>query len=86
MKLGNRILETSIQTISDENFHLYYSLVMTDDLPFQRTHFWITPSKIPRLYQHIATSDDNDDLQLQNRSNLQNNELLKIAILIATNA
>jgi hypothetical protein len=33
-----------------------------------------------------GASDDSDDLPLQNRSNLQNNELLKIAILIAKNA
>jgi hypothetical protein len=85
MKLGNGILKTSIQNLSDENFHFYNSLVLTHDLAFQRTHFWITPSNIPRLYHHDAASDDNDDLPLQNRSNLQNNELLKIAILIATN-
>jgi hypothetical protein len=60
--------------------------VLTDDLAFQRTHFWITPPNIPRLCQHDTTSDDNDDLPLQNRSNLQKNELLKIAILTATNA
>jgi hypothetical protein len=86
MKLGNGILKTSIQNLSDENFHFYNSLVLTDDLAYQQTHFPITPPNIPRLYQHDFTSDDNDDLPLQNRSNLQNNELLKIAILIATNA
>jgi hypothetical protein len=85
MKLGNGILKTSIQNLSDENFHFYNSLVLTDDLAFQRTHFRITPPKIPCLYNHNAASDDNDDLPLQHRSNLQNNELLKIAILIATN-
>jgi hypothetical protein len=86
MKLGNGILKTLIQNLLDENFHLYNSLVLTDDLAFQRTHFWITPPNIPRLYNHDATSDDNDDLPLQHRSNLQNNELLKISILIATNS
>jgi hypothetical protein len=70
----------------DENFQFYNSLVLTDDLAFQRTHFWITPPNTPRLYQHDAASDDNDDLPLQNQSNLQNNQLLKIAILIATNS
>jgi hypothetical protein len=84
MKLGSGILKTIIQNLSDENFHLYNSLVLTDDLAFQRTHFWITPLNIPRIYNHDAASDDNDDLPLQHRSNLQNNELLKIAILIAT--
>jgi hypothetical protein len=84
MKLGNRILETSIQNMSDENFHFYNSLVLPDDLAFQRTYFWITPPNIPWLYHHDAASDDNDDLPLQNCSSLQNNELLKIAILIAT--
>jgi hypothetical protein len=84
MKLGNGILKTSIQNLSDENFHFYNSLVLTDDLAFQRTHFRITPPNIPPLYNHDAASDDNDDLPLQHRSNLQNSELLKIAILTAT--
>jgi hypothetical protein len=38
------------------------------------------------LYQHYAASDEQGDLSLQNRSNIQNNELLKITILIAMNA
>jgi hypothetical protein len=59
--------------------------VLTDDLAFEQTHFRITPPNIPHLYHHDAASDDNDDLPLQNRSNLQNKELLKIAILITTN-
>jgi hypothetical protein len=86
MKLGNGILKTSIQNVSYENFHFYNSLVLTDDLAFQRTHFRITPPNIPRLYQHDAASDDHDDLPLQNQSSLQNSELLKIAILTSTNA
>jgi hypothetical protein len=86
MKLGNGILKTSIKNLSGENFHFYNSLVLTEDLAFQQTHFRITPSNIPRLYHNDVASDENDDLPLQNRSNLQNNELLKIAILIATNA
>jgi hypothetical protein len=86
MKLGNRILKKSIQNLSDGNFHFYNSIVLPDDLAFQGTYFRITPANIPRLYRHDAASDDNDDLPLQNRSNLQNNELLKIAILIATNS
>jgi hypothetical protein len=85
MKLGSGILKTSIQHLSDENFHFYNYLVLTDDLAFQWTHFRITPPNIPRIYNHDTASDDNDDLPLQHRSNLQNNELLKIAILIATN-
>jgi hypothetical protein len=84
MKLGNGILKTSIQNFSDENFHFYKSLVLTDDLTFQRTHFRIKPPNIPRIYKHDGASDNNDDLPSQHRSKLQNNELLKIAILIAT--
>jgi hypothetical protein len=84
MKLGNGILKTSIQDLSDENFHFYNWLVLRDDLDFQRTHFRITPPNIPRLYQHDAASNDNDDLPLQNRSSLQNNELINIAVIIAT--
>jgi hypothetical protein len=86
MKLGNGILKTSIQNLSDENLYFCYSLVIADDLAFQHTHFRITPPNIPLIYQHDAASDENDDLPLQDRLNLQNNELLKIAILIATNA
>jgi hypothetical protein len=86
MKLGNGILKTSIQELSDESFHFYNSLVLKDDLAFQRTHFRITPPNIPRLYQHDTISASTDDMPLQNRSRSQNTELLKIAIMIATHA
>jgi hypothetical protein len=86
MKLGNGILKTFVQELSDENFHFYNSLVLTDDLALQRTHFRITLPNIPRIYQHDTISDSTDDLPLQNQSTSQNNELLKIAIMIATNA
>jgi hypothetical protein len=85
MKLGRRILKSSVQHLSDENFHFYNSLVLTDDLAFQQTHVRITPSNIPRIYNNDTATDDNEDLPLQHRSNLQNHELMKIAILIATN-
>jgi hypothetical protein len=85
MKLGNGILKNSIQELSDENFQFYNSLVLTDDLAFQRTHFRITPPNITRIYQHDTISDSTDDMPLQNRSTSQNTELLKIAIMIATN-
>jgi hypothetical protein len=62
MKLGNAILKTSVQELSDENFHFYNSLVLTDDLTFQRTHLRITPPNIPRIYQHDTISDSTDDL------------------------
>jgi hypothetical protein len=86
MKLSSGILKTLIQNLTDKNFHFHNSLVLTDDLAFQGTHFRNTPPNIPRLYQHDAASDKQYDLPIQNRSNLQNNEILKIAILIATNA
>jgi hypothetical protein len=85
MKLGSVILKSTVQHLSDDNFHLYNSLVLTDDLAFQQTHFRITPPNIPRIYNHDTATDDNDDLPLQHRSNLQKHELLKIEILIATN-
>jgi hypothetical protein len=85
MKLGSGILKSTVHHLSDENFHFYNSLVLTDDLAFQRTHFRITSPNIPRIYNHDASTDDNDDLPLQHRSKLQNHELMKIAILIATN-
>jgi hypothetical protein len=84
MKLGSDILKTSIQHLKDENFLFYNSLVLTDDLAFQRTPFRTTPTNIPHLYHHDAASDEPDDLPLKNRSTIQNNELLKIAVRIAT--
>jgi hypothetical protein len=86
MKLDSGILKHSIQNSKDENFHFYNSLVLTDDLAFQRTHFRTISNNIPSLYQHDMASDDDKDLPLQNKSTIQNNELLKIAILMATNA
>jgi hypothetical protein len=85
MKLGIGILKSTVQQLSDENFHFYNSLVLTDDLTFQRKHFRITPPNIPRIYNHDASTDDKDDLPLQHRSQLHNHELMKIAILMATN-
>jgi hypothetical protein len=85
MKLGSGILKSTVQQLSDEKFHFYNSLVLTDDLAFQRTHFRITPPSIPRIYNHDASTDERDDLPLQQRSQLQNHELMKISILIATN-
>jgi hypothetical protein len=86
MKPGLGILKHSIQNSKDEDFHFYNSLVLNDDMAFQRTQFRKTPPNIPRIYQHDTASDAHEDLPLQNRSNDQNNELLKIAVLIATNA
>jgi hypothetical protein len=85
MKLGSGILKHSIQNLKDENFQFYNSLILTDDLAFQQTRFRTIPTNIPRLYQHEAVSDEKDDLPLKNRSTIQNIELIKIAILIATN-
>jgi hypothetical protein len=62
------------------------SVVLTDDLEFQCTHFRTTPTNIPRIYQHGMASDDSKDLPLQNRSTIQHNELLKITILTAMNS
>jgi hypothetical protein len=60
MKLSSGILQHSIQNSKDENFHFYNSLVLTDDLAFQQTHFRTTPTNIPRLFQHAMASDDNE--------------------------
>jgi hypothetical protein len=67
MNLGSGILKSSVTYVSDENFHFYNSLVLTDDLAFQRTHFRITPPSIPHIYNHDTATDDNDDLPLQHR-------------------
>jgi hypothetical protein len=52
MKLGNGILKSTVQQLSDENFHFYNSLVLTYDLAFQRTHFRITPPPT----SHVSTT------------------------------
>jgi hypothetical protein len=72
MKLGSGILKSTVQHLSDEKFNFYNSLVLTDDLAFQRAHFRITPPNIPRIYNHDASTDDRDDFPLQHRSKLQN--------------
>jgi hypothetical protein len=70
MKLGSGILKSTVQQLSDENFHFYNSLVLTDNLAFQRTYFRITHPNIPRIYNHDASTDDNNDFPLQHRSQL----------------
>jgi hypothetical protein len=55
-------------------------------IAFQCTHFRKIPPIIQRIYQQDPALDDHDDFPLQNRSNDQNNALLKIAILLASNA
>jgi hypothetical protein len=71
-KLGSGILKSTVQQLSDKNFHFYNYLVLTDDLTIQRTHFRITPPNIPHIYNHDASTDDNDNLPLQHRSKLNN--------------
>jgi hypothetical protein len=51
MKLGSGILKSTFQQLSDKNFNFYNSLVLTYDLAFQRTHFWITPPT-----PHVSTT------------------------------
>jgi hypothetical protein len=72
MKMGSGILKSSVQHLSDEKFHFYNYLVLTDDFTFQQTHFRITPPNIPCIYNHGTATDDNEDLPLQHRSNLHN--------------
>jgi hypothetical protein len=48
MKHGLGILKHSIQ---NSKIHFYNSLLLTDDLAFQPTHFRKTATNIPRLYQ-----------------------------------
>jgi hypothetical protein len=67
MKLGSEILKSTVQQLSDDNFHFYKSLVLTGDLAFQRTHFRISLPNIPRIYNHDASTDDNGDLPLQHQ-------------------
>jgi hypothetical protein len=51
MKLGSRILKSTVQQLLDKNFHFYNSLVLTDDLAFQRTHFGSHPPT-----SHVSTT------------------------------
>jgi hypothetical protein len=51
MKLVSGILKSTVQQLSDENFHFYKSLVLTDDLAFQQTHFGSHPPTSHALYR-----------------------------------
>ena len=86
MKLGKGILKHTIDNCQKEKFHFYNSLVLTDDLAFQRIYFKGTPVNVPRIYWNDNAPENIDDLPLQTRSLDQNQTLLKIAILIASNA
>jgi hypothetical protein len=82
MKLCSSILKHSIQNSNDGHFHFYNSLVLTDAIAFQHTYFRNTPTN----YHHDKALKEHDDLPLQNRTNDRNNALLKIVILVASNA
>jgi hypothetical protein len=79
LKQGSGILKHPIQNSKDEDLYFYNSLVLTGDLAFPQTHCKKTPPYIPHMYQRNTTWDGYEDLPLQNRSNDQNNKLLKIA-------
>jgi hypothetical protein len=73
------MLNDALHQGDDGQFHFYNSLVLTNDT-------WEKyPKKNPRLYTPDAATND-DELPLQTRSNDQNNVMLKIDILIMSNA
>jgi hypothetical protein len=85
MTLRPCILKHALDHTNDEQFHFYNSLVHTDDNAFQRIHFRKIPTNTPCIYMPGAATND-DELPLQTRSNDQNNVMLKIDILIMSNA
>jgi hypothetical protein len=86
MKLCSGIPKHTFNKADDEHFRFYNSLVLTDNIAFQRTHFRKAPTNIPRLYTPDADTDyDEEEPPLQTRTHDKNNTLLKIAILIAIN-
>jgi hypothetical protein len=97
MKLCSGILKQALNLANDEHFYVhlhfhfhflfrfYNSLVLSNAIPFQRTYFRKIPNNTPRFYTPDAATD-NAKLPLQTRTNNKKNTLLKIAILIASNA
>jgi hypothetical protein len=86
MKLCSGILKHASNKADDEQFHFYNSLLLIDDISFQRTHFRKAPTNIPQLYTPNAATEDDEEPPLQKRRHDQNNTLLKIVKLIAINA
>jgi hypothetical protein len=73
--------------VENELFHFYNSPLLTDDIAYQWKYLKKTPKGMPQIYIPDAIDDhDEDETQIQTRKNLQNKTLLKIAVLIATNA
>jgi hypothetical protein len=87
MKVCSGILKQAFNKANDEHFHYYNSLVLTDDIAFQRTYFIKAPTNIPQIYtRDAATAGNGEELPLQTRTHDNNKTLLKIVILIATKA
>jgi hypothetical protein len=87
MKLCSGILNQESDKAGNKKNDFYNSLMLTDDISFQRKSFTKTPICIPHIYITDAINDDdNGEPPMQTRTNIENKMLLKIAILIATNA
>jgi hypothetical protein len=85
MKICSGILKHALNQANDEQVHFHNSPVLADNIAFQRTDFRKIQNNAPHLYKPSEAAHD-DDLILQTRTNDQNKTLLKIAILIASNA
>jgi hypothetical protein len=85
MKLSSTVILRESAQAEHEQFHFYYSLVLTDDMAFQQKYFKKIPKGMPQIYIPDTINDsDDEEAPIQTGSMLQNKTLLKIAILIAT--
>jgi hypothetical protein len=83
MKLCSKFILQESASVENEHFHFCNSLVLTDDIAYQRKYFKKTPKGMPQIYIPDAIDDnDEDEAPIQTRTNLQNKTLLEIAVLI----
>jgi hypothetical protein len=86
MKLCSNVLLQESADGENEHFHFYNSLVLPDDIAYQRKYFKKTPKGMPQIYMPDAI-DDNEKMKHQfNQEQSYKKTLLKVAVLITTNA
>jgi hypothetical protein len=78
VKLSSNVILRETAQAENAQFHFYNSLVLTDNMTFQRKYFKITPKGMPQTYIPDAIGDSNDEeAPIQTRLILQNKTLLK---------
>jgi hypothetical protein len=65
MKLLSGIMKHAFNQAGDEHFYFCNSLILTDDIAFQRPHFRKAPTNIPQIYTPNAATEDDKEPPLQ---------------------